>query len=276
MVVPPAIAARVPGLSRLADLLASVRRTRGPSATARLSPGARLTVDLRDRIQKLMWLGLYEPASVALLRRLLRCGGTFIDVGAHIGYFAVLASATVGPKGRVYAFEADPELVEALRANLRPYPWAQTIHTAVMDTPGQSNLWRSTRAGESGWGSVLRPPDEQREAVGIPGERLDTLLSGRAMPRPVVLKVDVEGAELRVLAGAALVLRTAAAVLVEVNPACLSRDGVSPTELVAALRQAGFRVWTYPSAGRGPDDMLLGLREGTSVGRPPVWLNRIS
>lgn len=64
---------------------------------------------LPDFIQMYVYLfGMWEPDLVAFLRRRMRPGDTFIDVGAHIGYVSALASKLVGPRGTVVAIEASP------------------------------------------------------------------------------------------------------------------------------------------------------------------------
>jgi hypothetical protein len=62
--------------------------------------------------------GLWEPRLAALLRSRLRAGSTFLDVGANIGYFSVLAAQCMGPDGLVVAVEPDPGSVAVLRGNL--------------------------------------------------------------------------------------------------------------------------------------------------------------
>jgi hypothetical protein len=101
------------GKHRLASALARLRIHRG-SRWGICSPGnrTRLRVNLRDRIQHLMWGHCYENHVQARFQALLSSGETYIDVGAHIGYHAVLAVSLVGAEVNVYAFEADRENCE--------------------------------------------------------------------------------------------------------------------------------------------------------------------
>ena len=62
--------------------------------------------------------GTHDPTFVRLLERCLRRGMTFVDVGANVGLFTVLAAAQVGSDGRVFAYECNPELVPFLRRNI--------------------------------------------------------------------------------------------------------------------------------------------------------------
>ena len=69
-----------------------------------MASGETATIDLSDRIQRLMWGAAYEPDVRKCLAALLRPGNTFVDVGAHIGFFSLLASSLVGSQGKVYAW----------------------------------------------------------------------------------------------------------------------------------------------------------------------------
>lgn len=65
--------------------------------------------DFRDELQRLMYFGLYEQAETTLIAGSLRAGDVFLDIGANIGYYSLMASRLVGESGRVYAFEPIPE-----------------------------------------------------------------------------------------------------------------------------------------------------------------------
>jgi FkbM family methyltransferase len=251
----------VRGKGRLALLAATFAGRSQPYRVARIPGGGRLCVDIRDRIQCLMWARAYEALTVQILNGILRPGDVFIDVGAHIGYFSVLAAVAVGEAGRVLAFEAEPELHDRLIVNLEPYDWASGKLAAVWDTPGNATLWRSDRDRELGWGSTVPVADEDRPTLTVPAVTLDSYLHSRPSS-PVVVKVDAEGAELRVLKGGSDLLRSrVTACLVEANAVCLARDDARPSDLIDLLVDAGFAVCFFSSAGGGAPDMLLATRE---------------
>jgi hypothetical protein len=87
--------------------------------------------------------GNWELDVCALLERTLKPGMTFVDVGANIGYFSVLASKLVGSKGRVLAVEPDPRTVSLLRANLRRHGCSNTtvLPIAAHSKTGQVPSW---------------------------------------------------------------------------------------------------------------------------------------
>jgi FkbM family methyltransferase len=140
------------------------------------------------------WLGLFEPQQQPF-ERTINPGSTVFDIGAHVGFLTMLARELVGPEGRVVAFEPSPRNVSYLREHLRLNRMddVEVIEAAVADTSG------------------VLPFEERRdssssriaEGVGIQVQAvsLDDLLAERRVPPPDFIKVDVEGAELRVLAG---------------------------------------------------------------------------
>src|SRR6185436_7645314 len=75
--------------------------------------------------------GTYEPETTRLVHKLVRPGMTVVDVGASVGYYSRLCGRLVGSRGRVYAFEPHPTIVELLRHNVRGYPQVVVYPLAV-------------------------------------------------------------------------------------------------------------------------------------------------
>lgn len=247
---------------RIAVIIGSLgSRVGATTAWARPVAGARFRVDLRDRIQCLMWAGRYERNTLSLLRALFAKGAHFLDVGAHVGYFSVAAAATLETGGQVHAFEPDPALYDLLRENLGPYSHANAWHAAVGSSNGRVMFFPSVVAGESGWGTVYRVDVIQREQREVDGMALDSWAEKHRLPRgPLVVKIDAEGAEKKILEGAqALIRRRDVAVLCETNEVCLRRDGSSVQDLVEWLHARTFSVWAF-SSDSGSEDMLLALK----------------
>src|SRR5947209_12723871 len=70
--------------------------------------GADLELDVSNYVDSTIFMGCYEPVNTVLFKRILRPGGTAVDVGANIGYFTLLAATLVGKTGKVVAAEAHP------------------------------------------------------------------------------------------------------------------------------------------------------------------------
>ena len=78
----------------------------------------RFECDLRNALaREVFFTGCYEPPETMLIRQLVDPGGTFVDVGAHWGYFSLMMAEHVGSKGRVVAVEADPRIYAILERN---------------------------------------------------------------------------------------------------------------------------------------------------------------
>jgi FkbM family methyltransferase len=144
--------------------------------------------------------GTYEPFTTALLQEHLREGDVFFDLGAHVGYTTAVASALVGPRGQVVAFEPRPINVRCLEKHLRVNRLTNVrlIQACVGDQTSRCRF--ETRTG-TGTGHVTANGDLEVDMVS-----LDDLFAGEEIPEPDFLKIDVEGAEVNALEGAKTLL----------------------------------------------------------------------
>jgi len=164
----------------------------------------------------------YEPATTAAFTRCLRPGQLFIDIGANHGYFSLLAAALIGPAGRVIAFEPNPRVFEQLQAHVTLNHFEARIRLescALADTAQVSAaLYVSQVASNSGLSSLTPNADtlargglSASATVPVTVETFDRWLaaSGILATRVVIdlVKIDVEGAEERVITGMRETLR---------------------------------------------------------------------
>jgi FkbM family methyltransferase len=207
--------------------------------------GATIRVDLNDRIQQLMWGHCYENHIQECFQALLSPGSVYMDVGAHIGYHAVLAASIVGPTGQVYAFEADPTNFERLQEQLRVFEWATPINKAAWITTGRVVFERSSQTGESGWGTVAEVRDLKKgEHVSVSAISLDDWAVENNIERVAVVKVDAEGSEVGIFRGARDFLnRTKATVITEINNTLLVQGERSSDELIDIFRSYGYELF---------------------------------
>lgn len=191
--------------------------------------------------------GVYEKEVTQLFQRLLRPGMTFVDIGANIGYFSILAASIVGSTGRVYAFEPDPENVEFLRKNVALNRCQDIIRIepcCLSDERGTVVLYRdATNRGNHSLAqsNIVR----ERSAVHVPCVTLDHYLSEQESSRAIdVLKIDTQGAELLILRGARRTLQTHAKIRIifEFWPYGISNMGNNPLLLLDLLRKEGFTL----------------------------------
>ena len=143
------------------------------------------------------WLGINERAKRERLAALLFRGCVFLDVGAHVGSYTMLASKLVGEGGEVIAFEPVPENVDFLLHHiaLNQLRNVQVIDVAVHARCGTVQF---QTAPDRLQGRSVRSGDLLVDSVSI-----DSIVEARQIPLPNCIKIDVEGDELHVLRGAA-------------------------------------------------------------------------
>jgi FkbM family methyltransferase len=189
--------------------------------------------------------GIWEPYETSLLLELLRPGDVFVDVGANIGYFSVLAASVVGEEGAVFAFEPDPanyQLLEANAALNNLQHCVRLVPAALSDEAGQGRLFLS--ADNLGDHQVYQGEDS-RPSVPITLHRGSQYLDGR-LQQLDLLKVDTQGSEYQVIAGLLPLLLELAIkprIMVELTPHALRQAGASGRALIEALAQLDQPMW---------------------------------
>ena len=269
------------GKVRLTNWAGSIARRFTPEVDCQPVSGARVTVSLGDRIGRMMWTGCYESELVDLLRQMLDPAMTFVDVGAQVGYFSMTAAALVGPAGAVHSFEPDPDCFSMLQRNARAYPWVRVHNSAVADFVGETSFYRSPKRGESGWGAMF-DEDGDRPKISVKVRTLDNWVATERIGRIDVVKIDVEGAECRVLDGArGVIARTRPMMWVEANAVCLSRDGKSVSSLLQLLAEWDYAAHgLYERRSRSPENIVAIPRERSDlfakIGRVRIGLRAIA
>lgn len=187
--------------------------------------------------------GLYERFETGLVKRLLKPGQVFLDVGAHIGYYSTLAASIVGPEGRVYAFEPDPGNAAVLRQNTARFgDVVKVFQAAVTDRTGRATLYLSPR--NSGDHRLFRTPDKDRQAIEVETIALDELAE-LAGVKVDFLKMDIQGLEVKAIKGAeALIARSPGIVgIIEFWPTGLKLAGMKPGDFLEALQGMGLLAY---------------------------------
>jgi FkbM family methyltransferase len=211
-------------------------------------PGGKIYLNIADSpamVKRV--LRLYEREKRIALSTVLEPAMTFIDVGANIGDFSLIAARLVGATGRVLAFEPDPANCRLIKMSVAAnhYPNVEIHELALSDRDGQAILHLGDRHA---WNSLI-PGLRQREAgeLVVNTRALDALLDERGNPPVHAMKIDVEGAELSVLRGAVNTLaRNEGLVLfLDVHP----HLGVQLDDVESFLRHLGFRFYSMSDPG---------------------------
>jgi FkbM family methyltransferase len=190
--------------------------------------------------------GDHEPELRALMRQLPLEGGVCVDVGANVGLHTVLMSRLVGPAGRVFAFEPDPDNFRLLETNLRLNGAGNvtTRQRAIGDADGVCRLARNPRNYADCRVTSELPAWRSHE---VAMTTLDAALPELPPGAVKFVKLDVQGSECRVLRGMrrTLARHPDVVMVVEVFPGGLRGAGASPRELVELLNELGFGGWEF-------------------------------
>jgi FkbM family methyltransferase len=210
--------------------------------------GSRLEARLPDMIQMYVYLfGVWEPDITSFVRDRLGPGDTFIDVGANVGYHALLAARQVGPDGRVVAIEASPTICRWLQGNLARNGNAdavRTVNMAVSDAPGTVHIHRGP-ACNIGLTTTLESRGFAAEAK-VAAAPLADLLEPKEIATARLVKIDVEGGEDRVLAGMGGFLEKCpegVEILLELSPEWWPDPHQTAQQILAPLFEAGFHAY---------------------------------
>lgn len=216
--------------------------------------GYTIDLSLEDYIQRNVYLGNYEPHESAVVRAYLEPGMTFLDVGANIGYYSLMASAAAGPSGRVLSLEPNPELYNHFQKTIRNNEIRNITlqQAAVGDQAGWADLFVPKLAGNN---TPTMIANEGGRPVRVPVITLDEFLDQQRVDRVDFLKIDVEGFEPKVIQGArsAIQAKKIRAVLCEFNGHWLRKSGTTPKELYALFQSLGLRSSIDPGE-QGPED----------------------
>lgn len=210
---------------------------------------------------------LYETHTTRFLRSTLRRDGTLIDIGMNLGHFSTLGAEIVGSGGRVVAFEPNPKLCELVaehvrgqslsQIEIRNYALGSEEGSVTLTIPGgvvgSSFVSEITNRGSGNYDEQVAVPmrvgaEELRE---IEGDNL-------------VLKLDVEGAELEVLNGLEPVLRDQiVAAQIEVSPEWLGAEKMR--EMHDLLTRCGFEIFSACKQGAPKPIQVESIREQQDI-----------
>lgn len=195
-----------------------------------------------------MYFGSYALLVIEAMKRILRPGDIFIDVGANIGYLSAIAAGLVGTKGAVHCFEPVPAYFERLRrlAELNPEYSIVPNQCALGDTPGVSTIYVAHEPGQNTLVAGYKALPQISSKLDVPVERLDAYIERSALGHPALIKIDVEGFELSVLQGLEGYLKKSnhrPSIICEIAPGAYPLLGRSLADLahfMAAYRYAAY------------------------------------
>jgi FkbM family methyltransferase len=207
--------------------------------------GSKVTGSTLDIIQRYIYFfGAWEPNLTTWLMERLETGDVFVDVGANIGYYTLLAAQAVGERGAVIAIDASPGIFKLLERNvsINDVPNVRAVNAAVAEYLGRLPVFRApdTNTGET---TTLPMKGYELEAE-VAAAPLSYILTPEEFRRARLVKIDVEGAEWPVLRGifpSAACWRNDLEFIVEIDP-----ESWPPEDSVEELFDRFERVGYHP------------------------------
>ena len=205
---------------------------------------------------------LYEPPLVQLLGAVLKPGDAFFDIGAHVGYFSIIASQMVGQGGRVITVEANSDNVARLRRHheINGLKNQRIIEAAAADTvltrqfyynfdnDGGHALW------DPGKHSFNKQSASNQQIVDVESVTIDSLVTECDVSRIKLIKIDTEGAEELILRGglATLCANKELLIVCELNEFGLEQLGSSQGSLRSFMANHGYQTFLIDPNGALP------------------------
>jgi|LGVF01.1.fsa_nt_gb FkbM family methyltransferase len=202
------------------------------------------TTDAIDRV--IYYNGVYEGLITHFMHCIVRPSFYFFDIGANVGYYAMLISRLTGRSAAVYAFEPCPDEFKKLQRNLslNDFRSVRTYQIALSDTTGNIGLTKKKKGG------LTRLSSSSEEAFhDVSCTTLDDFILYNQIPRLNLLKVDIEGSEVNFLRGALQsISQFRPIIIIELNPNALKVFGNNVLEIVQILSKFEY-IFYEPQRG---------------------------
>jgi len=193
----------------------------------------------------------FEPLATKTVKRIVKKGDVVLDIGAHIGYYTLILARLVGEKGKVFAFEPEPNNFALLKKNVEAngYKNVVLIKKAVSDKSQKLKLYLCENSGTH----RIHTTKDSYASVAIDAVKLDDYFKadkskshGQAYKNKVdFVKMDIEGAESSAIKGMKALLQKNKKIklMVEFYPKMLAGFGVKPEEYLGLLEKQGFKFY---------------------------------
>jgi len=203
--------------------------------------GHKMYVGKRDNLH-LSINGLYEPFETAFVKSNIKRGDIVVDIGANIGYYALIFAQLVGKEGKVFAFEPESYSFDLLKKNVE----INGYQNIILEKKGVSNKTEKTKlyVGETGTGGHRLFDSEGRTPLDIETVRLDEYFEdfdGKIN----FIKMDIEGAEPWALEGMNNILQKYRKIVImsEFSPLALQRFHVKSEDYLQSILNQNFKIY---------------------------------
>jgi len=225
----------------------------------RLQENLKVRIYPYDVIGKYIFVdGVFEPREWEFVAHFLGRGMTVFDLGANLGQYTLLAAKCVGPTGIVHSFEPSSRMFGELLFNVELNSMSETCvlnNMAVSDRQGDARLSKYAPGGEV-FGSLATQHRKSDDAITgyeqVETTTLDVYVHEKGISRVDFIKMDIEGAELLALQGAARLLsgRGAPAILVELADINAKGFAYRALDTWDFLVNLGYQMYSLGEEGR--------------------------
>ena len=227
--------------------------------------GAKFDLKLPDSIQTSIFLtGVWEKNISNLISSALRPADIFVDIGANIGWYTIMASKLVGSTGKVFAFEASPSIYNVLLSNLAKNN-IENVHAfniAVSDHLGSCHIYKAP-VGNIGHSTIidsLATTDGHTFENTVRCDRLPSLIDHAVLLNARFIKIDIEGAERLAMEGVAPFLKSFSdhcEWLVELSPEFSPKGQADISWIFDQFLSAGYKAFRIENSYGHVGDLTL-------------------
>lgn len=205
----------------------------------------------KDDSMRLSILGIYEPLAVKHFQNSIKPGDTVLDIGAHIGYYTLMAAKRVGKKGKVYAFEPNKDNCALLTQNvkLNGFKNVVLVNKAVSKTSGRVKFFLSRVS--TGMHSLVDIDNDSDNNIEVEAVSLNDFF-GKKIPNVSTIKMDIEGGEYTALEGMDRLLKKNKhmTILTEFSPYSIIKAEKSPRGFLNLLMSYGFKLYSIEESSK--------------------------
>jgi FkbM family methyltransferase len=214
--------------------------------------GMKMSVNPTESLQAYLYVfGSYELPTIHFLEKALKPGENVLDVGAQVGYTALVFSKIIGEKGRVFAFEPEKANYESLQKNfaLNNLTNIETFKKAVAETSKTLRLYLSNDNNAGAHSTVFNDRTLKSDYEEVEAITIDSIM--QQLPKISCIKIDVEGAEIDVIDGAKeLLKRDSPFIVAELSAELQNVRGLSVGQFKERLfKEFGYSPFTIEESG---------------------------
>jgi len=206
--------------------------------------GHKMFLDPRDGIisKHLSNEGFFEPTETALVKREIKEGDVILDIGANIGYYTLIFAKLAGEKGRIFAFEPDPDNFFLLKKNVEINNFRNV--TLIKKGVSSKNEKVSLYLDEENKGNHTIFPQKGRKSIEVEVVRLDDYFEDYE-GKINFIKIDIQGAEIIALQGMRNILEKnkEVKILAEFWPEGFENYGIKSEDYLSLFSQFGFKLY---------------------------------